>query len=58
MAGSIPVVGSSSNTIGGSPTRATAALNFLLLPPLEGEERRGRRLREMEREEEKERKGQ
>ena len=34
VAGSIPVVGSSSNRIGGLPTRDTAVLNFLLLPPL------------------------
>ena len=32
--GSIPVVGSSRNTMGGSPIRAMAVLNFLLLPPL------------------------
>ena len=31
--GSMPVVGSSRNTIGGSPTRATAVLSFRLLPP-------------------------
>lgn len=34
VAGSIPVVGSSNNKIGGLPTSATAVLNFLLLPPL------------------------
>ena len=32
--GSIPVVGSSRKTMGGSPTSATAVLNFRLLPPL------------------------
>ena len=32
--GSIPVVGSSKKTIGGSPIRATAVLNLRLLPPL------------------------
>lgn len=32
--GSIPVVGSSKKTIGGSPTSATAVLNLRLLPPL------------------------
>jgi len=32
--GSIPVVGSSRKTMGGSPTNATAVLNFRLLPPL------------------------
>ena len=32
--GSIPVVGSSRNTTGGSPSNAIAVLNFLLLPPL------------------------
>ncbi len=32
--GSIPVVGSSRNTMGGSPIRAMAALNLRLLPPL------------------------
>ena len=34
VAGSIPVVGSSSRRIGGLPTRAIAVLSFLLLPPL------------------------
>lgn len=34
VTGSIPVVGSSRNTIGGRPTKAIAVLNFLLLPPL------------------------
>lgn len=33
--GSIPVVGSSKKTIGGSPTKATAVLSLRLLPPLE-----------------------
>ena len=33
--GSMPVVGSSKNTTGGSPTRAIAVLNLRLLPPLE-----------------------
>ena len=32
--GSIPVVGSSRNTTGGSPTSDMAVLNFRLLPPL------------------------
>ena len=32
--GSIPVLGSSNNTTGGSPTRAIAVLNFRLFPPL------------------------
>lgn len=36
--GSIPVVGSSRNTTGGSPTRDIAVLSFLLLPPLGREE--------------------
>ncbi len=34
VAGSIPVVGSSSNSIGGLPTRAIAVLSLRLLPPL------------------------
>lgn len=34
--GSIPVVGSSRKTTGGSPTRDIAVLNFRLLPPLNG----------------------
>lgn len=34
VAGSIPVVGSSSNSIDGSPTKAIAVLSFLLFPPL------------------------
>ena len=33
-AGSIPVEGSSKNTIGGFPTMAIATLNFRLFPPL------------------------
>lgn len=33
--GSIPVVGSSRNTIGGSPISAIAVLNFRLFPPLD-----------------------
>ena len=32
--GSIPVVGSSRKTTGGSPISEIAVLNFLLLPPL------------------------
>ena len=32
--GSMPVVGSSRNITGGSPTSATAALSFRLFPPL------------------------
>ena len=32
--GSIPVVGSSKNTTGGSPTSDMAVLSFRLLPPL------------------------
>ena len=32
--GSIPVVGSSKKTMGGSPTKATAVLSFRLFPPL------------------------
>ena len=35
VAGSIPVVGSSRRSIGGLPTKDTAVLSFLLLPPLE-----------------------
>ena len=31
--GSSPVVGSSRNTIGGSPTNATPNVNLLLIPP-------------------------
>ena len=34
VAGSMPVVGSSRSRIGGLPTRETAVLSFLLLPPL------------------------
>ena len=34
VAGSIPVVGSSSSSIGGLPTRAIAVLSLRLLPPL------------------------
>ncbi len=33
--GSIPVVGSSRNTMGGSPIRAMAVLTFRLFPPLQ-----------------------
>ena len=32
--GSMPVVGSSKNTTGGSPTNDMAVLNFRLFPPL------------------------
>ena len=35
--GSIPVVGSSRKTTGGSPISEIAVLNFLLLPPLNNE---------------------
>ena len=35
MVGSIPVVGSSSRTMGGLPTRAMAVLSLRLLPPLQ-----------------------